>query len=60
MMLTSLRLAHPTRLMIPTDRTVIRQPYEVISHVPNLVTVRFELDISLIGSPTSELYHGHP
>ena len=46
-----LRVPEPLTQMIPTSRTSwreVRQPFETLDMVPDLSTVRFELDISLL------------
>ena len=46
-----LRVPEPLTQMIPTSRTSwreVRQPYETLDMVPDLSTVRFELDVSLL------------
>ena len=46
-----LRVPEPLTQMIPTSRTSwreVRQPFETLDMVPDLDTVRFELDISLL------------
>ena len=46
-----LRVPEPLTQTIPTSRTSwreVRQPYETLDSVPDLSTVRFELDVSLL------------
>ena len=46
-----LRVPEPLTQMIPTSRTSwreVRQPFETLDMVPDLSTVRFELDVSLL------------
>ena len=43
-----LRVAELLTQMIPTDWHELRQPHKTLGQVPNLLTVRFELDISLL------------
>ena len=43
-----LRVPEPLAQMIPTDWREPRQPHETLGQVPNLLAVRFELDISLL------------
>ena len=46
-----LRVPEPLTQTIPTSRTSwreVRQPYETLDMVPDLSTVRFELDVSLL------------
>ena len=46
-----LRVPKPLTQMIPTSRTSwreVRQPLETLDMVPDLTTVRFELDVSLL------------
>ena len=43
-----LRVPEPLTQMIPRDWHELRQAHETLGQVPNLLTVRFELDISLL------------
>ena len=43
-----LRSAEPVTQLIPTAWREVRQPFETLDQVPNLSTIRFELDISLL------------
>ena len=46
-----LRVPEPLTNTIPTSRTTwreVRQPFETLDMVPDLFTVRFELDVSLL------------
>ena len=43
-----LRVPEPLTQLIPTTWRDVRQPFESLDLVPNLSTIRFELDISLL------------
>ena len=45
---SGLRVPEPLTQTIPTEWHEIRRPFETLGQVPNLLTVRFELDISLL------------
>ena len=46
-----LRVPEPLTPLIPTTWRDVRQPFESLDQVPNLSTVRFELDILLVYQP---------
>ena len=43
-----LRAPEPLTQLVPTTWRDIRQPFDSLDQVPNLSTIRFELDISLL------------